>query len=192
MSNETNVGTDYNTYMLTVSDSFSIFDRCKVYVDSLGGEAPFIQVGVYANAYGNVERGLDAFKSTNPSPLVLKLLNIFSLSQPVIQTGIVELVPSNPEADCVIDEGQNIVVVTSLNGQVSLLGHNKGFNPMNGMFLQGGQAALSEDISEKLSEASEAYTVPSVQFYKKSSNAPSGPEQSGPEQSGPEQPPLEG
>lgn len=171
MSNETGVGISQNTYILTVSDSLSIFNRCKVYVDSIGPENTFIQVGVYTNDYGDLVDGLERFKSTTVDPLQLKLVSLFDTTTGPIKPGVVELAPSEP-TEGVIDQGQNVVVAISLNTNISLLGHNKGFNPMPGMFLQGEQIALTGDISENLSNASEATTIPSVQFYKKSALAP--------------------
>lgn len=171
MSNDTGVGLNYNTYILTVSDSLSIFNRCKVYVDNVSPETTFIQVGVYTNDYGGLVDGLESFKSTNPDPLPLKLVALFDTTTGPIKPGVVELAQSEP-TESVIDQGQNVVVAISLNENISLLGHNKGFNQMPGMFLLGEQLPLTEDISENLSNASSADRIPSVQFYKKSASAP--------------------
>jgi len=180
MSNQTSVGQGYNTYILAVSDGKSQFNRCKVYVDSLGAETPFLEVSVYTNDYGSLKNGLESFRSINPSASPLKQIALFD--QPisgVLFSGVVELA-LNPifPVDYLTgtDQGQNIVVVVSANEQVSLLGHSKGFNPMPGMFSLGNQQSMIDDdgsqIAEALSSTSEATQVPSVQFYELSPNVP--------------------
>ena len=178
MSNQTSVGQGYNTYILAVSDGRSQFNRCKVYVDSLGAETPFLEVSVYTNDYGSLADGLNSFKGNNPR-FILKQIALFDQPTAPLATGVVELAlnPSFP-VDYITgtDQGQNIVVVVSANEHVSLLGHNKGFNPMNGMFTLGTQQSMDGDdgsqIAEALSSTSEATQVPSVQFYELSPNIP--------------------
>ena len=177
MSNQTSVGLGYNTYILAVSDSKSRFNRCKVYVDGLGAETPFLEVSVYVNGYGSLRDGLESFRSDNPSSTPLKQVAVFDQPTAPLRTGVVELsLNPNYAVDYVAetDQGENIVVVISANEQVSLIGHSKGFNPINGMFTLGTQQPMVGDdgsiIAEALSSTTEATQVPSVQFYELSPN----------------------
>lgn len=170
-SNESSVGTGYNNYMLAVSDSFSEFNKCKVYIDSVGAETARIQVAVYENDYGDLVNGLQAFKA--PSSIGLKLVGLFTAIGEGFSTGlkVLSLDPSFPiDYRGVINRGQNLLIVTSLNNQVGVAGFSAGFTPNSGLFLQGTSETLTEqtDIQVLLADSQELVGgVPSLQFYYK-------------------------
>lgn len=168
-SNSTGVGLGYNTYMLGVSESFSQFNKCKVYVDSIGGESVRIQVAVYTNDYGDLDGGLKAFQP--PSKINLKLVGLFTAVGQGFVKGLKVLLPDPSlglDVISQIDRGQNLLIVTSLNDQVSLAGINVGFPPEPGLFLQGNSELLTDqtNIQTLLEDAQEVQGgVPSLQFY---------------------------
>jgi len=168
-SNTTLVGSGYNTYMLGVSDSFSLFNTCKVYVDNVSAEAARIQVAVYTNDYGDLDNGLQAFQP--PSKINLKLAGLFTATGLGFTTGLKTLLPDpslGPDTISQIERGQNLLIVTSLNDQVSLSGISVGFPPEQGLFLQGNSEILTDgtNIQALLGDAIEVSGgVPSLQFY---------------------------
>lgn len=173
-SNTANVGLGYNTYMLGVSDSFSQFNKCKVYVDSVSAESARIQVAVYTNDFGDLDGGLKAFQP--PSAFALKLAGLFTAIGEGFTRGLKTLLPDptvGVDNISQIERGQNLLIVTSLNDQVSLAGINVGFPAESGLFSQGLSTTLTNetDIQTLLGDAQEVSGgVPSLQFYYQKTN----------------------